>query len=279
MGRRVRRRMWLEIDWAWVVLIAFLGIAFPTLPAWGASITYTVDPTQSLLTLSGSFNGQAFQGEGTSGLTASYSGTITADRDFGQNNIQLIGGNIAAENSGMFVSLPSETAPADYEFETSGSGGIESENSLFSVSSFSFSLSSGPIISPISFDTSELSATIDSGELYSGEIIYSSFAGVAPMGYFNPPSSITGNLAFASASGSLADTGNVETLDIPVNTDLVVNIGGSPLTLQLSGTIVATSTIPEPASLALLAPAVFFMFRRGPGFEISDCHPDCHPDS
>ena len=59
--------------------------AWPAANAGADMITYTVDPTQSSLTISGTFEGDPLQPQSgvPDSLTTSYGGSITAERDLG----------------------------------------------------------------------------------------------------------------------------------------------------------------------------------------------------
>jgi hypothetical protein len=63
--------------------------------------------------------------------------------------------------------------------------------------------------------------------------------------------------------------GDVETLTIPIDTTVDVQVGGLgisgeplPLDIELSGNIVATVAVPEPDSLGLLAVSAIMLLRR-----------------
>jgi hypothetical protein len=57
--------------------------------------------------------------------------------------------------------------------------------------------------------------------------------------------------------------GDSETLAIPIDTDVAVNIGSTPLTIHLSGTLVATANVPEPSTLLIaLAASTYWLLRQ-----------------
>src|SRR5689334_16563259 len=78
--------------------------------------TFTIDPAQSSLTVSGMVFGIAFNPQGAGSLTTVYNGTIQVAQTGG--TIQFTGGSlIAAETSGSWKPLPgggNGSAPADY---------------------------------------------------------------------------------------------------------------------------------------------------------------------
>ena len=75
---------------------------WPVANACGDVITYIVDPTQSSLTISGTFQGYPlqFQPNASVGLRTSYAGTVTASRDFNAGTLQITSSAITAQTSG-----------------------------------------------------------------------------------------------------------------------------------------------------------------------------------
>ena len=79
-------------------------------------------------------------------------------------------------------------------------------------------------------------------------------------------SPITGNLTFPFDAAALTDVAGIETLTIPITTEIIVNVGGlgisgepSPLELSLSGQIVATATIGVPEISPSATPSLFIL--------------------
>jgi hypothetical protein len=100
---------------------ALLLLAFATLSQVAPAETriYTIDPTQSSITLSGTvisqFGAAPIQQQGTGSLTTDYTGTLVAERT--SNSIQFTGGAVDANVNGTWQPLPdasSGSAPADY---------------------------------------------------------------------------------------------------------------------------------------------------------------------
>lgn len=245
-------RSFLKVLAAVVGVAAGLGGVAGGGRAWGEQVTYYVDPGRSSLTLSGTgpYGLPLAPGAGDDGLIVSYSGTINASRDLIANTLQLTGGIVAAQNGN--VTSPVTGQPANYNFTYFGGAG----SNEFAVRGFSFSVTSPEIDSPSTFDVSQLSAVIQTGEL---DYKYSLGGGRVS----SVP--ISGNLAFTSASATLRPTGEIETLTLPVDTDFSVVIypSGQPMTLpmHLSGTLIALS--PEPGTLVLLFLPAMFLMRRG----------------
>jgi hypothetical protein len=243
-----RKRSWLN---------AFL-VCFVPVEALAAPISYTVDPTQSVLTLSGALGGQPFQSQVSGSLAASYVGTITGNRDFASGTLQITGGNIAAQNGGSYA--PPEIVPAPGNYGVFQAITPSDDDSYFVavVHDFSFSLSSPLINSISSIDVSQLSATISSGE-----VDYTDVDPPTLEGGFSS-AAMTGSLQFASGFGSVVDLGNTETLTIPIETVLVIDLNGGPLDTQLSGEIVATAALPEPTSVAIFLCGLLAVFYYRP---------------
>jgi hypothetical protein len=237
-----------------------MALAFCAFPAvvLSSPITYTVDPSQSSLTLSGTWGGYTVVSQLTAPntLIASLAGNITADRDFVQDTLQITGGSVAAQNNGAYVDLAD--TPADFGIVPNGS-----LDNVGAIVDFAVSLSSLPINSPESFDASQVTADVGSGQFHyvSGG---SSYPG-GPIIVSDTYVAISGSLLLASGSASVADADGIETLTIPVGFDLPIETSLilDPLAINLSGVIVATAPIPEPASLSVLAvPAFVILCKR-----------------
>jgi len=238
-----------------------LAIFAQSAATFASPITYSIDPTRSSLTGSGTFQGKSLEpflllesGNPTpiSLLVASYTGTISADRDIAANTFQITGGNIAASQI-----TGGSIANANYEFGTSSGGFPPLSSFQGTIHDFSISLSSPVIDSSTSFDSSRVLATIVSGQLAYALIDSPPHIGPTETDGSSP---IGGNLAFAPDSASLVGSVDIETLTIPVNTDFTIDVNGEPLAMHLSGALVATT--PEPSSLALLVTPVLLIFHR-----------------
>jgi hypothetical protein len=234
--------------WKWIVL-ALAGLTPETVL--GDIVTYTVDPTRSILTASGTYAGETLGPQLTqsiddnqiifNGFIISYGGNIIADRNILANTLQITGGTVSAQSS-YAVSAASSDDPTSAFF-------------LGDISDFSFSPLSDLITSPANFDASKIYSQISSGQLNFSLLnsppntIPTSFSGSLPVG---------GNLPFASGVASLVDADGSETLTVPVDTEFTTDVDGSLLVLNLSGDIVATLVVPEPGALAIISiPALF----------------------
>jgi|GEM_PF-6404675 len=125
----------------WVGLAAVVLVATPGISLGQAhQITYTLDPSQSMLYLEGTYAGHGFFSTGSPFIgdpgpinghdsqTAFYTGTITAERDATANTLQITGANVVAENNGPFIPPSTTPVQANYGFyvpvpETGTGGG------------------------------------------------------------------------------------------------------------------------------------------------------------
>ena len=256
--------------------VAYLGlIVFPGAAASATEVTYTVDPTQSVLTLSGTYLGDPLSTSiyGSTedpvisdGFVISYAGTITADRDFSADTLTINGGNIVAGNNTYIdnTSPGLPNAPPDRNYLIYGGSmiieysGLWSGNSLLgTITGLSLSPSSPVITSPDAFNASEVSIA-SSGEFY----CQVTTADNSPPSTSNEDSPTPSSLALGSEYGSLTDSNGLETLSIPLDTDFTLDAGGNPVSVNLSGDIVATAVIPEPASLSLVGIYSLLLLKR-----------------
>ena len=267
------RRVYTAVRWDWVVgCSSLVWPAFLPTDSSAALITYTVDPAQSEFTVSGSLNGLTIASQPVSTifgqpppstLIAGYSGTLTADRDLSANTLQIISGTLSALNNRILPYTPATS----YLTAAPGNYGIQAEQTsppagdFAAIRSFSVFVSSGLISWPSSFNATLLTASVLSGEFdYSN--LSSTLSNPGVFTETDGAASITGDLPLASASAALVDSAGVETLTIPIGTDLDFDAGGLPVELHLSGTIVATATVPEPDALVFAAVPILLSRRN-----------------
>ena len=74
-------------------------------------------------------------------------------------------------------------------------------------------------------------------------------------------SSLIANFALDPAIACLSDSGTLETLTLPINADLSLQVNGVPRDLNLSGEVIATTAVPEPASVAVLVSSGLLVLR------------------
>ena len=204
---------------------------------------FTLDPNASTLTISGS---NAIAGtivpHGPGSLTTSYSGTI--DATLGGNSITFNMADAMAAITGSWQPAPGmgagTTAPADYgiAFTTSST-----TNAYAAVRNLTLDLTSGAIpVTGTAFDASQISISS------SGTTDYTSILGNGSVDL-----TTLGAKQNTATAGMLTMSGNIETLTIPVNiTEMLSIVSPNDTTVTFTGTLVATETIPEPSTAALL---------------------------
>lgn len=242
------------------LLLAGLAASVWCSGAAAAMVTYTIDPSQSELTASGSaLNGAVVllpQAPGS--LTTSYNGTINAD--LSAATFQFLGGALDADVSGNHIPGPGGVggpAPGDYGgyFDAGIMGRVDG-----AVRDLTVEITSGLLTrtGPALVGGTSIAPT-------NGVIDY--VGSGAQAGLFGSQPIPT--LAVANMAGSdpaLTNDGLTETLMVPVEASVVVPLGGPgamlgtmtslpalDATITLTGTIVATRLVPEPATLIMLA--------------------------
>ena len=226
-----------------------LALALPVVAscelASSASVTYTIDPQQSSLALSG-FIGTAnnsvfgFVELAPGSLSTSYGGTITGN---------LSGGTLTFSGGSAVTGLENPLPP----FNPTTPAGVDN------YGAFTFAL--GPSIAEnrlfnIVLDLTGGSATSGSPSTATFAYLNSSQA-ITPFVNGNNPYTLTG--AQSSSSPSLVQiqtVGVIETLTLPVRLSNIVNGTPQPGTLlytTLEGTIVASRVVPEPGVAGVLA--------------------------
>jgi hypothetical protein len=246
-------------------------------------VQYVVDPTRSSISITpqtlliGSPLGSTPQGPGA--WTASYSGVVEADLTGA--SIQLLPGtNLVAGNSGDwrpsddyssynpndaneddgYVNTP---APANYGTFTdlTALGGAHSDRSESpsALREIQIRLTDN-VAKPITggeFDEAGMGVSFTSGLVYYG-------AGGSP-----PVTDLVNTVSpdpttDAPGTATLNVDGNIETLTLPVQFEVTYFINFLVSSTQYEGTIVATRVVPEPTTVALLAPmGIPLLLRRG----------------
>jgi hypothetical protein len=257
-------------------------------PAWGTLVSYTVDPAQSSLAMTGSWNGLALWERPVDSLTTSYQGQIQAE--LANDSIELISATLDAQSGGTFRPRSGGRGgrqQADYAgFHRAGLFGLRG-NVNVAFRDVALDLAGAPLgLTGGQFDASQLTVTAASGNMdYAGAGLMRPLVGHgrAPMQ--------GGDVANAvSTAGTVVLNGSVETITIPVNSTFRVKIDSwlpsryEWFDVTLAGSIVATRTVtaedsghvippdtdpgpqvPEPATVSLLLMGLGFgllRFRR-----------------
>jgi hypothetical protein len=199
------------------------------------AMVFTVDSTQSQLTVSGTAGGIDLVEQGAGSLTASYTGSINADVT--GTTIAFTGGStVEAQPSGNWQ--PGGGTPADY------GGAAQSGGALVAARDLVFDMTSPPIsvIGGVSSSADEAIA------FTSGTIALDPGNGNGGGG----PVAVAGQSfsnGATSSMGILPQFDGTLKLTLPIQGTLQMSDPGSgtPVVLNLSGTITAVGTLPLPA--------------------------------
>jgi hypothetical protein len=198
-----------------------------------AAVTFTVDPANSSLTLSGTAGGSALVMQATDSLTAHYSGTILAE--VAGTTITFSGGSsITADTTGNWQ--PAGTR-ADYGAAVQGNAAtLALRDVVFDITS-----------SPVTITGGQFGATSETLQLTSGTAAYDSGGGGAVgNASLAGQSFVDADADLASISPSFAGT---LTVVLPVTGTFSVNDPaiGVPVEFQFSGQLVGTGPLPLPS--------------------------------
>jgi hypothetical protein len=214
--------------------------------ATAAPMVFTVDDTQSQISLSGKIAGYALTTQSAGSLTTTYSGNINAD--IAGSTIQFTGASaIIAKTSGVWqpaVGGASGSALADYGGKASlsflGTGYGAARNIVLDLNSPLLTLTD------TNFDSTALVFSFASSSASAFDYYTSITHGTL---------SLTGNSTNSVANGaSLTTNGNVLKLVIQINAQFaftLLNAGDTPL--DLTGQIVATNVLAAPIVISSIA--------------------------
>jgi hypothetical protein len=223
--------------------IVSFGVAFFLHQALAAPMVFTVDNTQSQITLSGKIAGFPLTAQGAGSLMTTYSGNINAD--VAGSTIQFTGSSaIIAKTNGVWqpaVGGGSGSALADYGAQASlsflGTGYGAARNIVLDLTSPLLTLTGTNFDSTalvFSFATSSASSFDYNTSIKQGTL------------------SLTGNSTNSVANGaSLTTNGNVLKLVIQINAQFAFTLltaGDTPL--DLTGQIVATNLMTAPPNIS-----------------------------
>jgi hypothetical protein len=225
------------------------GSALFASPAGAELATFYVDPAQSRLTLSGGIaNPASFFGffpVGPGSMEAAFGGTIVADRD---------GSSLTVSGGSSITALANPGGP----FLPAGPGNVD----VFGMVTNSFNGTANNRMYDVVLDL--VSGSLSHGSAFSGNVAFIGGGGIFP--FFRPdplPLVYFPVSNFSASAISLTSDGTVETLTIPIDTNLFATSDDRSYVLtRLTGTLVATSVVPAPAATALLGMAGLVMSRR-----------------
>ena len=208
-----------------------------------APVTFTIDNSQSVITVSGLIVNFAMTPQGPGALITSYSGSINADPS--GSTIQFTGGSsINAHTNGIWQPVAGGTAgsaSADY-------GAVASVN----YPPFGFITVYGGLRN-ISFDVTSPVLPVTGGGFNGTNLVFS-FASInAALDYYsgilNGSLALTGYATNTVATGATETVnGSKETLVIPIDATFYFKLkSANDTTVHLTGQLVATNVIAPPA--------------------------------
>jgi hypothetical protein len=226
-----------------------------------ALVTYAIDPSQSMLTLSGNLTDNSASQQGSGSLSTSFSGSIVADRNPG--NIRFVSGSVLDAALQLANQQPRNDAtpgsqPADYGRTAPGPFGSTTLEAIRGLQLDLFDDTSGlgaPIAANGNFVSSAFGVEIDNGE---SDSIYGTV----------PNEIDLSGKGTANSNGVVSSTvilnGAIETLTLKIATGSIGYgiAGAGDSSFSFNGTIVARREVPEPASFTLVALGAGIFTRR-----------------
>lgn len=221
----------------WLVALV-LAIVSSAPPVRAANLAFTIDPVQSHLTLTGVIrkSGLGFSTinpQASGALTAPYGGTVVTDSDLAQ--IVFMGGTFDAGEKGMYM-----PGPGAGDYGISATLPSPEGQLLGAIRNFQFAMFGAAMPLFNGFDLSSVTVSATSGVFESTVLPTLDLSNAAA--------------TMVAGTGTLTEANQVRTLTLPIDLAFAKDIPNSSYSLEfsLSGTIIATRPIPEPASGALL---------------------------
>jgi hypothetical protein len=208
----------------------------------------TLDPSQSSITLNGTFNALPLAPQGSGSTTASYSGSITVDVNnlTTPSSIQILGSSAVAAITGQW--LPE-----------AGGGPAAGNPGVAQNANYGLQLAGGALgtayaaIRNLQFNVTSPSVAVVGGAFPSTQslnVVSGLFAFNLPPAFMTPPGQDDLSGDTLTNAGAMPSTysvaGSTATLRIPINI-----VDQDDVTIVYSGQLVATGRIPEPSSLIL----------------------------
>ncbi len=213
---------------------------------------FTINPLQSMLTLSGVLAGSTATPQPPSGFLTSYSGTI--DATVLANSVQFNGAQAVAANSGNYSPMAgggAGTAPGNYGGMFTAGGFFPG---TFALRGLMASLSSGAIsLTGGSFDASQLMFSVLAG---------SADYRVAALAMMGTASLVGDTGQNGMGNGTISIVNGVQTLTIPIDVTIIFTaVNANDSMFRLQGLIVATA-VPEPATYVLFGMGLLVCAQR-----------------
>lgn len=233
------------------IVAGALGVVALSIVAHAEVVTFQVDPSRSTLSLSGAvryyFNGSVFGfgAQAAGALDADFGGTITGD--LVGSSLSLLGGSaIMAQANPAGAFLPVGPGTVDVFGMLTASAGNVFPNRMYDIV---LDLSGG---------------TASPGSAFGGNVSYTGGSGGIFPFFDAAPQSLAGVTAPNTAVGlvDLTISGDVQTLTIPINANLILFGNGTGVETRLTGSLVATRMIPAPGAAGLWAAGALLCGRR-----------------
>jgi hypothetical protein len=200
-----------------------------------ADITLSIVQTSSSLTLGGNVSGVPITAQSAGSLTARYTGPVVITDPPYSASFGVVSANAAAGITGNYSPLvggAAGSAPASYGGQANI---IIVGNVPVAVRGLRLGMSSG-------------SLALTAGSFPASGVTLSIIAGTADYnaGVFGTGTTTLSGLSSAAGSGAgtLAVSGTTGTFTLPVNATYNTTAAGLPLTITVTGTLVATGTVP-----------------------------------
>jgi len=198
-------------------------------------MVFTIDNSQTQVTIAGKVAGSAFSAQGPGSLTTSYSGTVNADVT--SSTIQFTGGSsINAKTNGIWqpaVGGGSGSAPADYGATATIDGFLTADAALRNMV----------------FDLTSPALTMNGGSFDGSSLIFSFITDTATFDYNSSVKSgsfdLNGYSTNTLASGATVSTNaGVRMLTIQINAQFEFTvISANDSSIDLTGQLVATNAV------------------------------------
>lgn len=229
-----------RLGWRCVLGVGIAATLFVGPPAQAALETFTIDPAQSLVSLSGTAGGAALQEQAAGSLSTPFSGTIVADVT--ANSVNFVGGSsikpVAAHAWEPGASGAPGSALASYGAKGSLIIVIFTANAKAASRNLAFDVTSGGALPTTSGSFSSSGLIFNFVDTANAVLDYQVTGALSKSGSKVLSGLSTNKVATTS---SISTVNGVETLTIPVNATYVFQLlSAGDTVLTFTGNIVAT---------------------------------------
>jgi hypothetical protein len=220
-----------------------MALQFQSSSAHAALVTFTIDPEQSSISLSGTVVGTAIKEQGPGSLTTSFSGSVTAE---------LTDSTITFINAGLII------ANNNGEWEPKANGATGKEPASYGAAAQISGLAASAAARNIQFKLSSASLALSDGSFDASAIVFEfppnspAILAYRTAGFpsFSGSESLSGvGTNRNTTKATLTTSGDVQTLRIPVEADFYFKlIAPNDTKLTISKQLVATRQIGSAAT-------------------------------